>query len=1267
MELFSTTTNADNKAGTGFFLFPAFSVETLATKLAEEIRNNRDPIEPEIVLATNYAQGAWLRQFLARKNGICANVKFLSPEQFLNYVIGAATRSKSDKEALSPEPLALRIFKVLKSRQNGGNPLFSFRDNRDEDLIVLSQALSELFWTYQSSRPEMIAAWQNPNDPKFPDAVELAYKAGKKLPQDFRREYRRQRDLWRELDTGDVEPPAVRHLKFLRGDNDLEKPLPKRVFVFAPTTLPRIHFELLEKLSARTRVLFYYHNLSTDLWTETAEAKRLLREQLKNAGRWRQPSQNRAGAGSPPLSRPQLGSEENWLAMVAGNELLTAWGKAARPLAMRLIDDGFLDGNSNIDAAPARDNLLHALQAEIRENVADDNGVSGGDVVGGDHQGVGGDGVGGGNGLGGGNNEDCRHHKLPPHDESFLVNVAHTPLREMEILLDDLTKLFATNPDMRAKDVLIMLPNIEEYAPLIRAVFTKSPFPFSIADKTTLEHLPAISAFFDILKIATGEFRISEIVRLLECPPLARKLGLSEETDVPALQKLLLDSNIRWGISGDHRREEFDKFDRSPEKFSTTVGNYDDEHICRDNEKDEEQKFSEDRYERERQDRFFKNNSWRFGMRRNALGIMLGDDNDAQTAISFGNEPWISAQKISDSATAAGLLGKFYVLLETLEYLHDEFSSKKRHVKDWCDILRDSIGEKLLDFDDDNEKQMLQRAFADIRDAENLAGFSGDFCEAKTVIKLLEARSWENERISGMLRGRLTFCRMQPLRNIPARAIYVAGMNSGAFPRGADSSSLDLCANWAPALDNVRIENWDCTARDKDCLLLLEVLLAAKDFLRFSYVGREASSNAKLPPATPLAKLIESANNLSRRYGNAAPDFVREHRLHSFEDPESFGEIALLLSRQSEAATKEKREPALPHGLEFPLPLSPDEIARFGKITLEDLQNFFVDPAEFIVTRRLNLRKDWQEDEISDDEPADEMPNLYHSIPEFFEKHLQNNYVFSGDEEAASTWEFILDETRDARSRGEISALTDTRLSACNPSSPNNILSKTGLQWIVTKAFPGKNAEFVSTREHATFELDVALPSGCPIEKVSVVAKFKSVFRNKDTGEEVFVLFPRKNSGKDWCRKIAAIVAFVFIRRKFPHLAFRVMACSPRAKSEGEIPMLGSGDDIPAEISPEFFAENFVRGLGNPPLLFPEIPEKETVGGPVKFREAAIDEWEKSNYCTGAEAPQDRFASTIVFGGDLDWNSPFDFVEKISRLFPASPKKPQEKKRACKK
>lgn len=1144
--------------GFGLHLIPAHSVVALAEKFAERIRLRADPFLPETVLIMNYAQKIWLQRFLAEKNGICANIRFLSPEAFLEERI-----FQDERKRFSREPLAWRIFAALKktAAEDAGTPpefLFELSRKPEEEFFRRAVELSDLFWRYQNFRPRMIRDWmRGAPEPRGADA-------------DFLQEYRRQKNLWTQLAFGDALPPAEAWLRLLENAAPIAG-APERIFAFAPSALPRLHVELLEKLAESSDVFLYYHNLSRDLWTESQEAKKRLRTRKRG-------NADDAGADSD----------------FSGNELLAAWGKAARPLAERLIDAGTLDSDSTIDAPPERDSILHALQREIRDNAA------------------------------------APAPFVPAEsDRSLRIAAAPNPLREMEILRNELTARFAADPALKPRDVLVSLPDLETYTPFIRAAFENSGIPFSVADRSGTEIFPAAAAFLEILRVARGEFRIDEVLALLDVEIIRRSLDLSEEEILP-LRETLGDAGIRWGLDAEFRRERI--FGKNPQTENDMRG---------------------------KAETLAANNSWEFGMRRLALGFMCGNDGGDESPIAFGESRVSPVADLTEDASEA--FGKIFRLLKILAELNRAFADETpQSVPAWCDFLQTLLADDLLDAGD-GEADVLRAALAATKQAaaDGLRGFgeeneTAETCRFRTFSAALEMRDWsESGRGSGMLRGKVTFCRMQPLRNIPAKIICIAGLSDGAFPRAAARSRRDLLS-FRPQNFPAGEAHWDRSPRDDDCLLFLESILAAQDALLLSYVARSSGDGQIVPPCVPLAKLrdflLEMLPEEPQELG--APVFETLHRLHGFS-PEYFSGDAersrkfFSFSRSDYATARrggnsgndDADRDAEESGIFRVLPKSVPE-----EISMRELAQFFISPAKFICGRRLGIAPKSVPARPENEDPQELFSALdvsrLHRF--FFENRLAERErgecapAAAADEpEIFRARELAAGRTPALAEDGKFEEALAKELKDAEHFSaflPNRIFR------VPDEEIP---AEFMSEISGATLRVSL---------------KFERLFRD-EAGTLFLALAGKKRF--DWRVAAECFVCAQMLAAAFPQDAF---VAAYFAYGEKTSLRITDASLRRSRMTPQELLEFFAEKISAPPFLFEKTPLVSEKIDEDEFFSRTRKEW--------LSAERD-VCEEFVFGGnapdDFEENirgCAFPFVRAVCAAFESDPENSPEKRRA---
>ena len=124
-------------------------------------------------------------------------------------------------------------------------------------------------------------------------------------------------------------------------------------------------------------------------------------------------------------------------------------------------------------------------------------------------------------------------------------------MREMEVLYDQLLDLLNTDADLEPRDIMVLTPDIESYAPYIQAVFgapedSALRMPFSIADRGPMACNPVVVAFFFLLTLNQSRLPVSEILNLLEVPAVRSRFDLTNE-DMHLIRQWISETRICWG------------------------------------------------------------------------------------------------------------------------------------------------------------------------------------------------------------------------------------------------------------------------------------------------------------------------------------------------------------------------------------------------------------------------------------------------------------------------------------------------------------------------------------------------------------------------------------------------------------------------------------------------------------------------------------------------------------------------------------------------
>ena len=320
-------------------------------------------------------------------------------------------------------------------------------------------------------------------------------------------------------------------------------------------------------------------------------------------------------------------------------------------------------------------------------------------------------------------------------DDSLRVVACFSRRREVEVVKDHILDFLEKNPDLHPRDLIVMAPDISQYAPFIPAIF--QDIPHSIADRGLERSNRALAIFVDFLRLLRGRCGWAAILDVLGRQPLAACWGLTQ-ADLDTLRRWTPDSGIRWGLDGKHLASF-----AVPDDMTTT---------------------------------------WQAGLARMTLGFAIGDGPPFH-----GIVPWDGVE--GGDGRLLGRLHAFIALIgKTLHEFADDgplrawlnrFSALSAALFPGLDVGGDS----------DDELAGLRQILAELATVpEN---------EHQEPVSLTVMTAWlrrqaERPAPGGFLRGRLTFCSMLPMRSIPFAGIFLLGLGDGDFPRRDTTPSFDL-------------------------------------------------------------------------------------------------------------------------------------------------------------------------------------------------------------------------------------------------------------------------------------------------------------------------------------------------------------------------------------------------------------------------------------------------------------------------------------------
>jgi len=792
------------------------------------------PLEAETFLVQSHGMGEWLKMEIALAHGVCAATQVELPARFLwrAYRAVLGREAVPAVSALDKQPLTWRLMQLLPEcvGQPGFEPVADFLGDGDPARrLQLARRLADLFDQYQVYRSDWLADWS-----EHVDQLRATTGGGRAAPVPTVQRW--QPALWRALLQGlpAEEQAAARpalHERFLRA---LAGPaparalpaLPRRVVLFGTTHIPHQTLEAIAALSTRCQVLMAVPNPCRYHWADLIDGRELLR-----AERRRHPL--RAGRDLAGVPLQELHAH--------GHPLLAAWGRQGRDFIRQL--DAFDDVQAArqrfdvprvdlFDEAPAA-TLLQQVQAAIRDLMP-----------------------------------LAEHPRgaVQATDRSIVFHVAHSAQREVEILHDQLLHLFAQRPGearhdafaqaprgrqldlftpapepapgattaprerpLNPRDVVVMVPDIDAFAPAIRSVFGQHArgqarhIPWGIADLRSRGRQPVLVALEWLLRAPQKRFGASEIRDLLDVPAVARRFGIAPE-DGPTLVAWIEGAGIRWGLN-------------AAQRHGLGLGAAGEP------------------------------NTWAFGLRRMLLGYAAGELVEAG---GFnGIEPYAEVAGLS-----AALAGALAELLQVLSAWWADAGAARTPVA-WGVRLRGLVAEVFKAGDEDDRAVLaaLDDGLAAWLQACEAAGFEQAVDVAVVREAWLEAVD-EPGASARFKAGGVTFCTLLPMRAIPFEVVCLLGMNEGDYPRRSPRSDFDLMAG--PGL----ARPGDRSRRDDDRQLMLDALLSARRVLYVSWAGRSVRDNQVQPPSVLVAQLRDY---LAAGWGSAVLEArTTQHPLQPF-------------------------------------------------------------------------------------------------------------------------------------------------------------------------------------------------------------------------------------------------------------------------------------------------------------------------------------------------------------------------------------------------
>ena len=820
-----------------------------------------DPFASDVVAVPAEGVERWLTQRLAhvlgagagQQDGVCANVLMPSPTRLLDGALASAGDEHARAvEAWAVEPLAWRVLDLIDDLVLG--PAV---DEVDASLLLLRTHLTGSATT--SDAASAVGAGRRWALARRTAELLTRYGAARPdllarwasgddagVPEDLRWQCTVFAALREALGPTPAELlPAA--CERLRQDPDLSD-LPERLSIFGATRISTAHLMTLAALSEHRDVHLWVPHPGPGLWDAVAATE--APAELRRA----------EAADLVDLSHP----------------LLASLSADVRELQQRLQIHVPAAATAVHDAPSGSSTLLDRLKGGLASDRLPDR---------------------------------ADLQPVAVTDRSVQVHACHGRSRQVEVLRDVVLGLLADDPKLEPRDILVMCPDVEAYAPLVTGTFGDQTHPAGrlrvvLADRSPRQVNPLLTLTARLLDLAGRRITASQLLDLAATTPVRRKLRLDDD-DLDTLQTWAVRAGVRWGL---------DATSRAP--------------------------WHLDRLD---------DGTWSSGVDR----LLLGAATTEPAALLGGALPLEHVD-----GTDLDLAGR---LAELLDRTREALASLAGPLTagGWTSALQTALG--LLA--DVQPSDAWQWGNVDRELAAAVGADPGDRLLSRAdITALLQDRLAGRPTRTGFRSGALTLCTLTPMRSVPHRVICLLGLDDTAFPRTPVPDGEDLLSRDPRAGDR--------DGRQEDRQSFLDAILAAQEHLVVIHSGWDVRTGAETAPAVPVGELLD-ALDLTATAPDGRPartHVVTRHALHPF-DPREFAVQApasfdLTALRGAEAFGRPRTPPA-PLVTGALAPAAPEDV------DLNALTGFLTQPAQAFLRQRLQVTNPRDADDPDDALPLE--------------------------------------------------------------------------------------------------------------------------------------------------------------------------------------------------------------------------------------------------------------------------------------------------------
>jgi exodeoxyribonuclease V gamma subunit len=345
-------------------------------------------------------------------------------------------------------------------------------------------------------RPDLIAAWNQGVDwPECgvpaPPAATWQRRLWQAITQDKRRRYRSVSAMADDLKMS-IQPGTDQ--------------IPERLSVWLSGSVVPAHLHFLEAVGEHSHVSLFVLTPACEYWGDMYGRRQLLRKLREHSQSLRQ------------------FCNEHHVDLL--HPLLASMGELSRQQQMLMVD---------LDSAPWRIRDVTADMSEEDDASADEEATLLDELQTDIHLAT-----------------EPERRELP-RDNSVRIHSCHSAIREVEVLHDRIREALEEDSRLTPEDIAVFCPDLDNYAPLIQAVFgltrpgTDGHIPFQIAGRSARRTRPMIDAWLKVLDVFESRVSATDVLDLLNTEVVRERVGL-DLSEVEKIAAWLDDAGIRWGL-----------------------------------------------------------------------------------------------------------------------------------------------------------------------------------------------------------------------------------------------------------------------------------------------------------------------------------------------------------------------------------------------------------------------------------------------------------------------------------------------------------------------------------------------------------------------------------------------------------------------------------------------------------------------------------------------------------------------------------------------